>query len=152
MNLIIAIICESLVAMTEEKRLKEEMDKKLALKQEMALAKKMETLGVDTELTKEESERIMKEVEASSRSVASEDTMDTTDYVFQLEDMVEEIIEDQEKLINTVEDLRALLQEVLENPPTQTRAMEIHSILRFRPKEDRFEHHGDEDSSRPDTK
>lgn len=152
MNLIIAIICESLVAMTEEKRLKEEMDKKLALKQEMALAKKMETLGVDTELTKEESERIMKEVAASSSSVASEDTMDTTDYVFQLEDMVEEIIEDQEKLIHTVEDLRALLQEVLENPPTQTRAMEIHSILRFRPKEDRFEHHHDEDSSRPDTK
>ena len=123
MNLIIAIICESLVTMTEEKKVLEELHKKAILKLELQ----------GKSLTKEESKRVMLETQKNIQSLKSVNTLDTEDNMFHLENMVEEILADQEDLLETVEKLRDILAEVLVHPPNEGRMHEIHTLFRLRP-------------------
>jgi len=122
MNLIIAIICESLVTMTEEKKLQQDIENKALLK--------LESSG--EEMTKEESKKFLLITQKSMKSV---NTMDTEDYVFQLEDMVDEILVDQEDLIKMVEKLRDTLAEVLVHPPNESKLDEIHTLFGFAKKQ-----------------
>ena len=109
-NLIIAIICESLVNMNEEKEMKDE-----EATRRTEYAKGLSGMG-------------------STRSIVSDAyTANTVDYVFRIEDTVDAILRDQEVLMKTVEDLKEVLKEVLEKGkvPNETRRAEIIKLLSF---------------------
>lgn len=109
MNLIIAIICESLVKLTEKK--KAEREKKEAA--EARLAEK--AAGVDSLLI-------------SQKSLGDASSVHTIDNMWRIEDMLDEILEDQDMLLQTVEKLKDVLQDVLLTTDKK-KANEIRSVL-----------------------
>jgi len=131
-NLIVAIICESLVTMTEEKKLQDELEQKAVAKfkaegRELSKADMKEfVLASQRSLNLNRSQR-------SIKSTNSENSMVSANYVFQLEDMVEDILEDQEDLIETVEKLRDVILDMMrEHQPSESRLLEIRTIFGMR--------------------
>ena len=122
-NLIIAIICESLVSLSEDQKLKKKLEND-------ALAK-LEAQGI--EVTADDMRRIKDDIGRSMNSMKLDDSVDSQDYVDRLDSTVNEILEDQEDLVEAVETLRDILKEVLARPPTESRINEIYSIFRLRP-------------------
>jgi hypothetical protein len=120
-NLIIAIICESLVTMTEDEKAKKELE-------QTALVK-LESQGEG--VTEEGGRRSAMQTQQSTKSTMSTGTMKSEDYIYKYESVVDEILKDQEALIETVETLKDILKEVLARPPSKSRIHEIRSIFRY---------------------
>ena len=87
MNLIIAIICESLVKLTEKKNL---------------------------ERARLEGEERTNELTSSRKSIGGA-SVHSIDYINKIEDVVGDILEDQEMLLETVEKLKVAIEDVLDN-------------------------------------
>jgi hypothetical protein len=131
-NLIVAIICESLVTITEEKKLQNELEQQAVAKfkaegRELSKADMKEfVLETQRSLSLNRSQRSLK-------STKSENSMVSANYVFQLEDMVDDILEDQEALIETVEKLRDVMVDMIrEHQPSESRLLEIRTIFGVR--------------------
>ncbi len=102
MNLIIAIICESLVKLTEKKK-------------------------IDKELAEEEERRnAAKDMASSLTRQGSTNSMYSVEYIEKISDCVEDILVDQELLAETVDKLRVALEDVLDDSP---KAHNIRKIL-----------------------
>ena len=119
MNLIIAIICESLVNLQEQKQ----MEQKAAEKLDLPLRSK---------LSREDSRRLKMEtmnMMESQKSIKSIMTNVTDEYVFQLEDMVDTILDDQREFIAKFDDVKRQCTETLDNLPPEQSVVEIRKIL-----------------------
>jgi hypothetical protein len=102
MNLIIAVICESLVKLTEKKKREQE-----ALVKEQ---RKIEGVNI-----------------TNSRKILDDgSSMHTLDYFSAIEDRVQDIMLDQEVMMETVQELKVALRDVLDNSP---KSNDIRSIL-----------------------
>lgn len=102
MNLIIAVIGESLVKLTEKKKREQE-----ALVKEQ---RKIEGVNI-----------------TNSRKILDDgSSMHTLDYFSAIEDRVQDIMLDQEGMMETVEELKVALRDVLDNSP---KSNDIRSIL-----------------------
>ncbi|GFH47755.1 bacterial type voltage activated sodium channel [Chaetoceros tenuissimus] len=126
MNLIIAIICESLVNLSEQKKLEKELEQRAVEK--LNLSEKNKLSREDSRKLKMETMSLM-ESQKSMKSLKSTGTNNTDGYVFQLEELVGEILEDQEDLIETVDEIKRLFKESLDNPPSEQRKKELHTFL-----------------------
>jgi voltage-gated sodium channel len=119
MNLIIAIICESLVNLQQQKQ----MEQKAAEKLDIPLRSK---------LSREDSRRLKMEtmnMMESQKSMKSIMTNVTDEYVFQLEDMVNTILDDQREFIAKFDDVKRQCKETLDNLPPEQSVVEIRKIL-----------------------
>ena len=90
MNLIIAIICESLVNLSEQKKMEKELEQKAVEK--LNLSEKNKLSREDSRKLKMETMSLM-ESQKSMKSLKSTGTNNTDGYVFQLEELVGEILE-----------------------------------------------------------
>lgn len=126
MNLIIAIICESLVNLSEQKKMEKELEQKAV--ERLNLSEKNKLSREDSRKLKMETMSMM-ESQKSMKSMKSTGTNNTDGYVFQLEELVGEILEDQEDLIVTVDEIKRLFKESLDHPPSEQRKRELHTIL-----------------------
>jgi hypothetical protein len=69
----------------------------------------------------------------SQRSLKSTNSMVSANYVSQLEDMVDDILEDQEALIETVEKLRDIMVDMMrDHEPNESRLLKIRTIFGVR--------------------
>jgi hypothetical protein len=98
MNLIIAIICESLVKLTEKKNL---------------------------ERARLEGEERKNELTSSRKSIGDASVY-SIDHINKIEDVVDDILEDQEMLLETVEKLKVAIEDVLDN---SSKSNDIRQIL-----------------------
>jgi len=129
MNLIVAIICESLVTITEEKKLQNELEQQAVAKFK---AEGRELSKADMKEFVLETQRSLS-LNRSQRSLKSTKSEMSANYVFQLEDMVDDILEDQEALIETVEKLRDVMVDMIrEHQPSESRLLEIRTIFGVR--------------------
>ena len=129
MNLIVAIICESLVTITEEKKLQNELEQQAVAKFK---AEGRELSKADMKDFVLERQRSLS-LNRSQRSLKSTKSEMSANYVFQLENMVDDILEDQEALIETVEKLRDVMVDMIrEHQPSESRLLEIRTIFGVR--------------------
>ena len=106
------------------------MEKELEQKavERLNLSEKNKLSREDSRKLKMETMSLM-ESQKSMKSMKSTGTNNTDGYVFQLEELVGEILEDQEDLIETVDEIKRLFKESLDHPPSEARKRELHTIL-----------------------
>ncbi|GFH47754.1 hypothetical protein CTEN210_04229 [Chaetoceros tenuissimus] len=119
MNLIIAIICESLVNLQEQKQMEQKAAEKLDLPYRSKLSRE------DSRRLKMETMNMME----SQKSMKSIMTNITDEYVFQLEDMVDTILDDQREFICKFDAVKRQCKETLDNLPPEQSVVEIRKIL-----------------------
>ena len=119
MNPIIAIICESLVNLQERKQMEQKAAEKLDLTNRSKLSRE------DSRRLKMETMNMME----SQKSMKSIMTNITDEYVFQLEDMVDTIIDDQREFIWKFDEMKRQCKETLDSLPPEESVVEIRKIL-----------------------
>lgn len=109
-NLVIAIICDSLITMNQQKVLDKQQKK---YEEERELAKENLRMTMETM-------RNMPSKRDSLKSLNTSCSFKTVmDYEIELEQKLEEYLDEQEEFLDVVAQLRDILEEVMENPPSE---------------------------------